>query len=171
MIREMIQPRLTSIREIKSPYNDVCNIQNWIYFWIMQFLILEQARNLAEGGETRERRWEAEREAVELRRAFKSATGDYRRKRRDNGVPEAGQRRHSTTADDSTENISYITRRRRCMRLLMNWTKSALCSHCENAFGERRRGTDRQEAAFDIFLSEGAKEKSFSSANYCAIKL
>lgn len=40
--------------------------------------------------------------AAKLRRTFNSVTRDYRRRRRDNGVPEASQRRHFAILDDFT---------------------------------------------------------------------
>jgi len=47
-------------------------------------------------------KWFPMEEAAKLRYTFKSVIGNYRRRKRDNGIPKAGQRQHFTTRDDFT---------------------------------------------------------------------
>lgn len=83
--------------------------------------------------------------AAKLRHTFKSVTGDYRGRRRDNGVPEAGQRRHFITPDDFTGLPRTSLSARTMYATINELSQDCIVLLHEDGFqGRKRRGERKQ---------------------------
>lgn len=107
--------------------------------------------------------------------AFNNVTRDYRRRRRDNGVPEPGQRRHFTTLDDFT-GLPRTFLSASTMYATINELSQECSSIRTDFMGRKRRSLSLSLSTFSLsgtkgtsFVRELLRNKAVMSVNASSV--